>query len=91
MSKLTDFLLARIAEDEGAAFEITFHEEPPAELLETDAGAGTGWMYVWDGKPGRAVAVPYALVSDGEGGGFLEPTGPAQEVMIVDDTDQLPG
>ena len=75
---------------EPADFQVTFHpyEKPLVEeLFEAGAGATPVWMYIWDGRPGPATVIPYAMVTDGEGGGFLEATGPAQPVTIVDDTD----
>lgn len=73
-----------MSEEQG--FEITFHDEKPIveQLAEEGAGATPVWLYVWSGKPGPATMIPYMMVNDDEGNGFLQPIGPPQDVTVTE-------
>lgn len=68
--------------------EIVFsvYDEPDPD----PAGVTTAWLYIWSGEPGPALAAPVAMVSDGEHGGFIQPTGDFEPVTVVDDTEAGP-
>jgi hypothetical protein len=62
--------------------EFHFYPEPDPE----PAGVTPAYLYLWDGTlSGPATAIPVVMVSDGDHGGFIEPTGPAERVTITDD------
>lgn len=57
--------------------------EPAPSFFEEGATAGT--LVLWSGEPGPAIAISVVAITDGDGAGFIEPTGDPQRVTVTAD------
>lgn len=58
-----------------------FYEEPEPE----PAGVTVAYLYEWSGEPGPARYMPVVAAVDGEGHGFIEPTGEWNDCIVTAD------